>query len=163
MQYLAAGPCTDVAEAGRCLATSSADLMSEDRWRAVGQASAAMGVRSTLTFPVLHGDVVSGTVNLYGRADDTFHGKHQALAEVFRAWAPGAVTNADLSFSTRRLAERAPRQLRDDAVVDTATGILSAMHGLTIAEARDRIEESAARAGLSVASMAQTIIALRNP
>jgi GAF domain-containing protein len=125
VQYLNSGPCVEGLDEGRGMATTSEDLLSEPRWRALGLASAAVGVRSTLTLPIVTADEVTGTVNLYGRSEDAFDYRHNVLAAIFRAWAPGAVTNADLSFSTRRLAEQVPIKLRDEALLDTATGIVA--------------------------------------
>ncbi len=160
IQYLAGGPCVDAVEDGRGIVTSSEDLFSEPRWQVFAQTTAAVGVASTLTFPVMEGGKVVGTVNLYGRGARTFEGKHQALATVFGAWAPGAVTNADLAFSTRRTAARAPTQLREAAVVDTATGILARSYELPLDTARQRLDDSAARAGVPVHRLARIIVEL---
>jgi GAF domain-containing protein len=161
IQYATSGPCVEVVEDGRGILTRSEDLFSEPRWRVLAQASAAAGVRSTLTFPIMDGDEVSGTVNLYGRSDHTFDGKRASLADVFRAWAPGAVMNADLSFSTRLAAEQAPAKLRDDAQVDAATGILAAYLEISVERARERLGHSAARAGLPLITLARMIISMQ--
>jgi GAF domain-containing protein len=158
VQYATSGPCIDVVAAGQGVITKSEDLFNEPRWHALALASAAAGVRSTLTFPIMNGDEVIGTVNLYGRSDDTFSGKHAALADVFGAWAPGAVMNADMSFSTRLRAEGAPAQLREDALIDAATGILAAHHKIPVEDARETLEQAAARAGLPLTALARTII-----
>ena len=160
VQYLAHGPCVDALEERQGVATSSVELFSEPRWRAFAQATAAAGIRSTVTVPIIEDGEVTGTVNLYGASDGTFEGKHRLLATVFSAWAPGAVTNADLSFSTRRLAEQAPEQLHQDGLVHTATGILAATRGLTVDNARLEIEDSAARAGVPASVLARIIIDL---
>lgn len=158
VQYATSGPCVDAAYDGQGVVTSSDDLFNEPRWRALAQASAAAGVQSTLTFPIMDSGEVIGTVNLYGRSHDTFDGKSTALAVIFSAWAPGAVMNADLSFSTRLLAEQAPDKLREDALIDAATGILAAHHEITVEQARERLEHSAARANLPVTKLARTIV-----
>ena len=160
IQYLTSGPCVDALGERRTMATTSEDLFSEPRWRSFAQASAAAGVRSTLTFPVVEGDEVTGTVNLYGRSDDTFDGKHKLLATVFGAWAPGAVTNADLSFSTRHRAQQAPAKLREGALIASATGILAASREIPTALAREHLEDSAARAGIPTIVLARMIIEL---
>jgi GAF domain-containing protein len=162
VQYLTSGPCVDALEDGRGMATTSDDLLSEPRWRALGLASAAAGVRSTLTLPIVSGEEVTGTVNLYGRSDNTFDGKHATLAAIFRAWAPGAVTNADLSFSTRQVAEQAPARLGDEALIDQATGILAAAKELPLDVARQRPIDAAARAGIPVTKLARALVTKRD-
>ena len=62
------------------------------------RASAAAGIHSTLPCPSSTATVVGR--QLYGRDEDTFVDRHEALAEIFGAWAPGAVADADLSFTT---------------------------------------------------------------
>jgi GAF domain-containing protein len=162
IQYLTGGPCVDAVHDSQGMATTSADLFDEPRWLAFASATAAAGVRSTLTFPIMEDDIAIGTVNLYGASDDTFDGKHRLLATIFHAWAPGAVVNADLSFSTRRLAQKAPAQLREDAVIDAATGLLAASRGVSFDDAREQLEESAARAGVPVGTLARLVIELHN-
>ncbi len=162
VQYLASGPCVDAIDIGRGITTSAEGLLSETRWREFAVAGAAAGVHSTLTFPVVRADDVVATINMYGHAPDTFTGKHEALAGLFGGWAAGAVANADLSFSTRRAAERAPLDLRDSATVDAATGILAHRRSLTVAAARREIADASQRAGIPVARLAQVIVDLHH-
>jgi hypothetical protein len=158
VQYAAGGPCLDALDAERGMATDAELLLSESRWQAMARASAAVGIRSTVTFPVLHDEDVAGAVNLYGRSDDAFKGRLRLLAAVFGAWAPGAVSNADLSFSTRRLAERAPQQLRDLALIDTAVGVVAASQDLGVEAAREHLEDAALRAGVTMVELARMIV-----
>lgn len=162
VQYLTSGPCVDAVEDSQGVATRSADLFDEARWLDFARATAAAGVRSTLTFPIMEGGTAIGTVNLYGASDSTFDGKHRLLATVFHAWAPAAVMNADLSFSTRRLAQDAPAQLREDAVIDAATGFLAASRDISFDEAREQLQDSAAQAGVPVGRLARLVIDLHN-
>ncbi|MBD3926244.1 ANTAR domain-containing protein [Nocardioides cavernae] len=163
VQYVSSGPCVDAIDLGHGIATSPGGLLDESRWRDFARASAAAGVHSTLTLPVVGpDDVVVATVNLYGSSTDTFEGRHQQLADVFGAWAPGAVTNADLSFSTRRAAEQAPDQLEQLALVDTATGIIAAAREIPVTEARWQLEDAADRAGVPVVRLARVIVGLHD-
>lgn len=162
VQYLDAGPCVDALDHGKGIATSGGGLLDEEQWHELALAGAAAGVRSTLTFPIMSGGRTVGTVNLYGRSEDAFVGKHEALAAAVGAWAPGAVSNADLSFSTLEEARRAPARVRDDTLVDTATGIVAATRDLSIDEARDRLADAAIRAGVTVTTLARAIVELHN-
>ncbi|MCF6379249.1 ANTAR domain-containing protein [Nocardioides KLBMP 9356] len=162
VQYVASGPCVDAMDMGHGIATSAEGLLDEDRWQEFARASAAHGVQSTLTLPVIKDEEVVATVNLYGRAADTFVGVHKALAEVFDAWAPGVVANADLSFTTRTAAQRAPADLRALARVEAATGIVAARNGISVAEARRRLDDAALRADVPVVELAIVIIDLHH-
>jgi GAF domain-containing protein len=162
VQYLCSGPCVEAVETDEGIATTGDDLMSEPRWQADAQATAAAGVRSTLTFPILEDGTATGSVNLYGSSAAAFDGKHQRLAAVLGAWTPGAVSNADLSFSTRMAATRAPEQLRTRARVDVATGIVAALRGVDVTSAEELMLDAARRAGISLPTLAEAIIHLRN-
>lgn len=69
-----------------------------ERLRQRAQRSAARGIQSTLSIPIVDGETVMGGVNLYGSRASTFDGRTHEFAELFGAWAAGAITNADLTF-----------------------------------------------------------------
>lgn len=158
VQYLSGGPCVDAVRADRVVQYHHGDVLDEDLWQDFARATAAGSVASTLTLPVLVDGVVGGSVNLYASSTDAFAGRHEEIARIFDAWAPGAVTNADLSFSTRQVAEQAPRRLRADVDIQVAVGILSASRGLGAGEARDQLTGAARRAGVSEADLAAVVI-----
>jgi GAF domain-containing protein len=158
VQYVASGPCVDAMDIGHGIMSSPGGLLDEDRWSDFARASAAAGIHSTLTLPVVDDGQVVGTVNFYGRDADTFVGRHEDLAAIFGAWAPGAVTDADLSFTTRVIAEAAPERLRQAATVDTATGILAARNDISVEEARDQLVDAARRAGIPVEELAAVVV-----
>jgi len=160
MQYLGDGPCLEAVRVADVVEVNDADLLDEERWRIFALAGAAVSVASTLTLPIVRGDEVVGSVNLYAASGHAFSGLHEQLAELFGGWAPGAIENADLSFSTRLKAEEAPSRLRAEARVDTAVGMLAAYAGVSPADARRRLEESAARAGVNRARIAHAVITL---
>jgi GAF domain-containing protein len=160
VQYVAGGPCVEAAETDR-VNEFEPDLLNEDRWRLFAEATAAHAVHSTLTLPVLSDGRVVGTVNLYAASRRAFVGQHEQLAEVFGAWAAGAVANADLSFTTRKEAERAPQILRNQNLIDLATGIVAAQLGVDVDTAVARLRDAASRAGVSLLQLARDIVGAR--
>jgi len=160
IQYVGGGPCVEAAGQDQVV-EDDIDVMDEDRWRLFAEATAARDVRSTLTLPVVSDGHVEGTVNLYAASRRAFAGHHEQLALVFGAWAAGAVTNADLSFTTRRNAERAPQSIRDQNLVDVATGIVSAQLAVDLESAAERLRDAALRAGVSLVHLARDIIGAR--
>jgi len=134
------------------------DLFDEDAWQLLGRASAAKGVRSTLTLPVMSGDRVVGSVTLYGGSGAAFAGHHQELAAIFDAWAPGAVTNADLSLTTLSEARRAPQLLKDEVTLQVAVGILAVREGLEVHVAERTLRDASARAGVSLHDLANAVL-----
>lgn len=185
VQYADGGPCVTAIEEGELIALEQADPLDEQRWQLFAGAAAAAGIRSTLSLPILgdrragpkDGDTsdaapdtesavgtrldaapVTAGVNLYGSRPDSFHGLHEQLAELFGAWSPGAVTNADLAFTTRLAALDAPRRLDALTVVGRAVGMLAAAHDVTPDEAGRRLRYAAARAGVPLTVLARVIL-----
>lgn len=114
------------------------------------QASAAAGVRSSLTLRILDpAGAVIGTVNLYAATPTAFVGHHHELAQALHASAGKAVTNADLSFNSRLAALEAPQRLTEQHEIDVASGIIAESQGIDIDVARERLQQAAARAGIS--------------
>ncbi len=133
------------------------DLLDEGQWQLFAEASAMAGIRSTLSLPIMGGDVVTGGINLYGPDQHTFDGRVSQLAAALGAWEPGAVSNADLSFSSRRQAVATPQRLEERAVVDQAVGILSARQRVPVEQARERLHQAAAQAGIEPLALATLI------
>ena len=161
VQYLQDGPCLLTARGDRPRSFDREDFTDEFDWELLARATAAVGVRSTLTLPIFEGPDVRGSVNLYAASRQAFEGLHGQVAEIFAAWAPGAVSNADLSFETRRLAARAPALLRAAAKVATAVGILSAALEQDEDQARRTLRDAAAQAGVTELRLAEALLHLR--
>src|SRR3954453_13806424 len=97
VQYAAGGPCVDAVDSGQRIEVENVENpMVEESWRLFASASAAEGVRSTLSFPLTHRGSVIGGVNLYAATEGAFVGHEAALAAIFGTLAEQAVTNADM-------------------------------------------------------------------
>ena len=160
LQYIDGGPCVQAAERGAPTAYQSEAAMDEQGWRMFATATAAAGVASTLSLPILRHEQVIAGVNLYAGTPAAFDGLHEQVAAACGAWAPGAITNADLTFSTRLEAARAPDQIRAQHVVDVAVGIIIENQAVSAATACERLEQAAERAGITQAQAARAIIRL---
>ena len=158
LQYLDGGPCVTAVDEERVVQFPDEDVLGEEAWRLFARGTAAAAVASTLTIPLMVGDEVKGSVNLYAASPNAFTEVHEQVAEIVGGWAPGAVANADLSFSTRRTAQEAPRLLFEEMRLHIAVGILVASLGISVEEARERLRESAARAGVDQTAMARIVI-----
>jgi GAF domain-containing protein len=160
MQYLDGGPCVSAVEENQVRNETMAGLLDEERWRVFALASAAAGVASSLSLPLLDGDRVVGGINLYASSADAFLDHHQELASALGSSAIHAVTNADLGFRSRERAGRAPGQLLDQQQVEVAVGILAARERLDIDAARSHLVNAAERAGITVSQAAQVLVAV---
>ena len=162
-QYLDGGPCVEVTEARRDVVEFAMDdPLDEGRWLLFAQASAAVGVASSLSLPLLRDGRVIGGINLYASTGNAFTGRHDQLADALDASASGAVTNADLSFATRLQAARALAKLRNDQEIETATGLLAGRYDQDVDLAGARLRDAAARAGVDEALVARLMIMVHN-
>jgi GAF domain-containing protein len=161
VQYLAGGPCEDTLRTGEPHSYRKGDDVDENRWQMFARATAAAGVGSTLSLPILasDGSVVAG-INIYASTPNAFEGHHHELAAACGAWAGGAITNADLGFDTRFQAAQAPELLRLQTLVDRAVGALMAERSISAEEAREQLRTTAQRAGITDAQMARAILGL---
>lgn len=159
IQYMSGGPCVDAADEQRPT-TYEADRPDDERqWHTFAESTAAKGVSSTLTLPILDaGGNVVGSVNLYAASHEAFTGLHDPIADIFDAWAPGAVTNADLSFQTRRTAEHASDAMRASMRVEIAVGKLMEAMSVNDETARGMLEQAAQRAGVPLGLFAETVL-----
>ncbi len=166
IQYLHDGPCVEAARSGRRMDVREMDPLDEGAWQRYARAGAARGVLSSLSLPIREdGDVgqVVGSVNLYGASRNAFTGHHGQMAELFGAWGPGAVSNADLSFSTRLAAAASPARARERSLLYEAVGMLAEFEHVDVATAELRLREAAARAGLTDVQIAQAVLAAHAP
>ena len=83
-QYLQGGPCVEAALTDQPIAVAH-DAMVEHEWALFAAATAAAGIRSTLSLPVLDEGRVTGSVNLYAALPTAFDGRHEEVADVFGA------------------------------------------------------------------------------
>ena len=160
VQYIFGGPCVDAALQGSTMhgGDNAEGLLNEQRWVQFARASAARGVMSTLSLPVQDEGRVVGSVNLYAATPDAFRGKESRVAAIMGAWAPGAVHNADLSFSTREAARLTPQKLEDLNVLDQAVGVVMAARDVDQDRARAIIADAARQAGQDEVYVAREVI-----
>ncbi len=158
MQYLTGGPCEAAVQDNVTQEATIDDLLDESRWALFAQASAAAGVASSLSLPVLEQGRVIGGINIYASSSSAFAGHHGDIATALGASTTGVVTNADLDFESRLRARRAPQQLRDQQTIEVGVGILAAREGFDIEDARETLHNAAVRAGITEVQVAQTLI-----
>jgi GAF domain-containing protein len=159
VQYLDGGPCVEVIEGDSdFLEVATEDPLDEESWGLYARVGAAAGVASSLSLPLYHEGRRVGGVNLYASTVEAFAGHHDELAQLMGSTAAEAVSNADLSFSTRLEAAAAPARLRERAIIDTAVGLLAALRRSDVESARRQLTEAAARAGLSEAVVARVVV-----
>ena len=112
------------------------------------------GIQSSLSLPLVNaGGEVTGGVNIYASEPRAFEGSLHTIATIVGGWAPGAASDADLTFRPGST-PRAPVVLAELADIDRATGILAAERRLGLEDAADRLRKAAAQAGITLVEVA---------
>jgi GAF domain-containing protein len=161
-QYLDGGPCVDAAEhAGQ---VTVEDVLDEDQWQVFQLASAAAGIRASLSVPLRDdGERVIGALNLYATEPDAFHDRADIIAGIFGAPVEELVANADLSFRTRDWARELPARVAAKVDLETAVGVLMAQRGWDATTSRERLRDAAAHAQVPVGRLASVVCKLAEP
>jgi GAF domain-containing protein len=158
-QYLHDGPCLHSLR--HEVPTAVDDVLDEKRWHAYAESTAARGIRSSLSLPLLFDGSTIGVLNLYGGSPAAFEDRAHLLAELVSGHAALAIMNADLSLHTAELALTTQAAVADpDPRIEQAVGILSYQQEISPEEARRRLRSAATRAGIDPAQLAEAILAL---
>jgi GAF domain-containing protein len=161
-QYLDGGPCEVAALDGDDVDVDVNEVLDEDRWQLFALASAAQGVRSSLSLPLRRATGIIGSVNLYARGPYAFIGREGDLARLFGARMSDAVANADLSMASVGRARVAVKTLEDNDTISDAVNRLAALERVTKGEAEDRLYDAANRAGVTVLSLAKLLLRIEH-
>lgn len=159
MQYLDGGPCVTAIEESRVIAFEpDAAIRADERWQLFSRASAAAGVASTLSLPLVHDEEILGGFNLYAGEVGAFDGRHEELAEVLGAWSGGAVVDGDLAFRSREVAMRAPKILREATRILVAQALVVKLRGVSEQDAEARLRQAAVRGDVPLGTVVDTVI-----
>jgi hypothetical protein len=159
VQYVDGGPCVDSVKLGDVVSVNDSDPLSEEKWSLFAKASAAYGVFSSLSLPLVKNGEIVGSANLYASVADAFDDHIDQIADLVGAWAPGSVKDADLSFSRRRDAVDTSAVLgRRDDLIEHAVVIVQRLKSVTEKRARELLLQSARRAGVRESEVARTIV-----
>jgi GAF domain-containing protein len=133
-QYrLGEGPCIQA-----CAERStqmSPHLSDETRWPRFGAEAGRLGVQSALSLPLLAGDALVGSLNVYAHKPDAFTEEAVRIGELFAEPSAISVANARLLVESQRLAQSLTVGLTDQAAIHQAVGILMGRTHCTVPEA----------------------------
>jgi GAF domain-containing protein len=158
-QYLdEAGPCLDASQGE---VVTVADVLDEQQWESFSLASAAAGIRSSMSVPLRGEDGrIAGALNMYAEEPSAFDGHEAQLATAVGATASEVVKNADLAFRSRQWARETPNKLQGKQNIEMAVGILMESRGWGATQARQRIISAAHRAGIAADAVAAVVLGL---
>jgi hypothetical protein len=159
-QYLdLEGPCLEAIATGQKVQVE--DHLDQEGWRLYRHSSTTVGIRSSLSLPLRDdSDRIVGALNVYATEPGAFHGREEIFAAVFGAKVSELVRNADLTFQTREWARELPDRVSARRKLETAVGVLMALHGWPPDEARTKLREAAEKAGIKVERVAEVVMGL---
>ncbi|HEX3541198.1 MAG TPA: GAF domain-containing SpoIIE family protein phosphatase [Acidimicrobiales bacterium] len=112
-----AGPCLEAAGKGKLVAVN--DIAADERWPHFADVALRLGVRSSLSLPLIAGDSTLGALNIYCRAVDALGDQSdQLLASTVAEHAAVAVANAQAFANERQTALVLQRSLLPDHLPD---------------------------------------------
>jgi GAF domain-containing protein len=134
-QYdLGHGPCLEAARTARPVLVS--DLTTERRWPEYARQALEIGIRSSLSLPLIIDNRSIGAFNSYSRTPGCFDDEEvRRLAEDLAAYAAIVLNNADLYFTATTRADQLAEAMKSRAAIEQAKGILMASRHCTADEA----------------------------
>jgi GAF domain-containing protein len=157
LQYqLEEGPCLSAVAQLELIRVD--DLERDERWPRWRAAALPLGVRSSLSAPLISQGRALGAVKVYGDQPGTFSSAHESLLRRFADQA--AILLAEVSSLDRaeRLSESLQNALRTRNLIALASGILMERRGLTEEQAFLQLVESARREQRELVDEATAVI-----
>ena len=158
LQYeLDEGPCL-AATASRELVVV-ADLQQDRRWPLWADAVRPLGLRASLSTPLVAGDTTVGAIKVYADQPDAFDARSSQLLTLFAAQAAFLVANVQSYDRAQRLSEGLRQAMRDRDVVGVAKGVLMARHSTDEDAALRMLVARSYDKGSTLADAARAVVA----
>jgi GAF domain-containing protein len=152
------GPCLDAFRTDR---TINVERISDElsRWPTFVRRADELGIRSSLSIPLrLDHTGPVGALNLYADHEAAFPDDTVEVAHMFGVQASIAVTNAQVYWQAKHLADNLSKALDSRDLIGQAKGILMREHGISSDEAFERIRRASQQRNIKVTSLAEQIV-----
>jgi GAF domain-containing protein len=157
LQYdLDEGPCLQAA-ADRAVYRIG-DMTTETRWRRWCERAAGLGMRSSLSVPLLAGGRCLGAIKVYAVEPGAFGDREEHLVSLFAEQAAVLLANVKSYDDVRRFSDRLTSALRDRDAVATAKGVLMERERLDPDTAFARLVSLSERDGRPLRDVAWTLL-----
>jgi len=157
LQYdLEQGPCL-TAWAQRSVVRID-DVSRDSRWPRWAEAVQPLGVRATLSAPLVAGDVALGAMKVYGRQPGIYDASSERVLSMFAAQAAVLVANVQSLDNARRLSDQLKDALRMRDVISTAKGVIVAREGVDEDMAFARLVSLSQRDGKKLRDVAESVV-----
>ncbi len=157
LQYeLDEGPCL-TATATRELVVID-DLEEEQRWPRWAAAARQLGLRATLSTPLVAGDTTVGAIKVYSDRPHAFGDVSRQRLTLFAAQAALLVASVQSYHRAERLSERMREAVRDRDLIGMANGVLMGRHGIDEHAALRMLIARGAERGIGLAAAARAVV-----
>lgn len=157
LQYeLCEGPCLTACDQRMVVRVN--DFALEERWPRWRRVALPLGLRSSLSAPLITQDKILGAIKIYGQEPMTFSAESEALLTRLAAQAAILLANVTSLEQAERLSASLQAALRARNVIALADGILMERHGLTEEQAFLEVIAAARRNEQGLADEATSII-----
>jgi GAF domain-containing protein len=151
------GPCLEALAKG--VPVLVADMASEGRWAPYPRQAVAMGVRSSMSYPLISGSETLGALNMYAFNDVPVGDDVQARARQLADRAAGVLAVALRMADSRQDNDNLRAALTSRSVIDQAMGVLMGQQRCTAQEAFDLLRTTSQNRNLKLRDVAARIVA----
>ena len=151
------GPCLESMRTGTAVRVR--DMATEERWAPYPERAARLGVRSSLSLPLVVEGRSSGALNLYATEPGVFSDDDEATAARWAQQATGALTVALRIADSADRADALVGGLDTRATIGQAVGLLMAQERCTADQAFDLLRIASQRRNVKLRDVAAGVVA----
>lgn len=150
------GPCLTASWDGRSVVVDVDQVRS--RWPALEASAADLGIKSFIALPLMLSDRIHGSFNLYSSDPRGFQSLDESLLELFTTAAVTALQQAERHRRALASIRNLQTALTSRAEIDQAIGVVMALHGLSAAEAFERLVSTSQDTNVKVRTVARQLL-----
>ena len=157
LQYeLDEGPCLTATATRELVAIE--DMEHEGRWPRWTTAVRPLGLRASLSTPLVAGDDTLGAIKVYADHPRAFDDRSQQLLVLFSAQASLLVANVQTAERARRLSDGMRHAVRSRDLVGMAKGVLMGRHGIDEDASLRMLMGRSQQKGVALVEAARTVV-----
>jgi GAF domain-containing protein len=150
------GPCLAAADTRELVRID--DLDEDARWPRWAEAVRPLGLRATLSAPLVTGERALGAIKVYADRPHTFDHRSEQLLTLFSAQAAVLVAHLQTASRAERLSEPMRQAFRDRDTISMAKGVLMGRQSLDEQTALRALVARSERDGTTMAQAARAVV-----
>jgi len=150
------GPCLHAYRTNTPVLVEDLDAVAP-QWPSFVRTARSLGIRNSLSLPLLIDDEAVGALNLYASVGGTFHGDVAEYAQLLASQAAVALTNAAIYWRTHELTENLNAALESRDIIGQAKGVIMTQLGLTAQEAFELLRKVSQHRNVKLRELAEHV------